>query len=212
MQILKDLPLFMGRFSGSMYGLFPNLLSFKYPVENIALALLWLFLLLAMFSLAFKGIKLSLALLALCVPLGLLGHEKAKAYDVVTITPVQMFSGLSSDYLDSDHVRVFKLGMPFSGDMLYGPYVYIPFGRYCMKMNMDVDASFQQLKWYISDAFIYKVYQMEEIFNSELHGDFNPSLCFFNDAPHYPKEVKLYGKGFVGEIRLKDIVFLRTAL
>jgi len=186
----------------------PNFLTFRYPLENIVLGISWLSIILMLLFSAQRRYYWGTVFGLICIVTFAFSMSRIKPYgDIVQISPVQMRSNMKT--IIRDDSRLIRTRQPVSTDLLYGPYVYLPAGHYCMHLSASVKATYSQFKWYIADAFTGKVYIMEETFTPLKSSDFNPTMCFQNKTPDYPKEVKVYGKEFLGSLTLFGIVFQR---
>jgi len=187
----------------------PNYLSFESPGQNIIIRFAWLLLFGGIYSCLF-GVKKRAALFAVAsFGMFLIGRiwlgDGERNY---LVEPVKMSSGVTS-FVDESGRRLAH-GAGVSADVLYGPYLYMPAGRYCAYLDVDIDAGFEMMKWYVADAFSGKVHVMKEVFGVGDSALLNEPLCFYNDTPHYPKEFKLYFEKFRGELVLNGLRFERT--
>uniref|UniRef100_UPI0021495EC4 hypothetical protein n=1 Tax=Endozoicomonas sp. ONNA1 TaxID=2828740 RepID=UPI0021495EC4 len=126
------------------------------------------------------------------------------------VSPSTLSSNIGTVNENSD--KVFFSTRKVTTDLIYGPYVYLLPGRYCLNLNVIVKGDYDLFKWYIADAITDKFYVMNETKLPMDQKVLDDSLCFDNVTPHFPKEIKVYGKDFEGSIRFQELAFSRTPM
>lgn len=120
------------------------------------------------------------------------------------VMPNQMRSRLS--FVDEEGVRVYQTQRQTTDDVLYGPYLYLLSGSYCITPVLRLEGRFQYLKWYVADAFSGRAYTIKEITSPSDFEKLADPLCFDNTRPQFPKEFKLFAMGFVGRLHFSHIM------